>query len=365
MHTIGEVVTALENFAPLQYQEGYDNSGLLIGEAGVAVTGVLLTLDVTEKIVDEATLLGANLIICHHPLIFGGLKSITGKTAIEKVVIKCIRNNIAIYAAHTNVDNHSEGVSFKMAEKLNLQNVRPLVTYQGQLVKLVTFIPLTHVEKVQDAIFKAGAGKIGNYNSCSFNTQGEGTFRAMEGANPFVGKINELHKEQEIRFETILPKHLENAVIQALLNSHPYEEVAYDLYPLTNHNPLTGAGAVGVLENEEEPEMFLNRVKEIFACKTIRHTAFLNKKIKKVAVCGGSGYSFLKYAISSRSDVYITADLKYHQFSETGDKIIIADIGHYESEQFILEVFYEILIKNFSKFAVYFTKVNTNPINYL
>jgi dinuclear metal center YbgI/SA1388 family protein len=365
MHTIGEVIAALESFAPLQYQESYDNSGFLIGEAGTLVTGSLLTLDVTEKIVEEATLLGVNLIICHHPLIFGGLKSITGKTAIEKVVIKCIRNNIALYAVHTNIDNHAKGVSYKMAEKLNLQNIQPLLTYPGQLKKLVTFIPISHVEKVQQAIFDAGAGSIGHYNSCSFNIHGEGTFQAMEGANPFAGKINELHKEQEIRFETILPIHLERAVIKALLGSHPYEEVAYDLYPLTNHNPLTGAGAVGSLEKEEDPEMFLYRVKEIFACKTIRHTDFLNRKIKKVAVCGGSGYSFLKYAIASNSDVYITADLKYHQFSETADKIIIADIGHYESEQFILEVFYEILIKNFSKFAVYFTKVNTNPINYL
>ena len=365
MNTVSEVIAALERFAPVQYQESYDNSGLLIGNYNTQVKGVLLSLDITENVVEEAILLGANLIVCHHPVIFSGLKAVTGKSSVEKIVINCIKNDIAIYAAHTNIDNNSKGVSFKMAEKLNLMNITPLVTYSGQLLKLVTFVPEAHVEKVRQAIFEAGAGTIGNYNSCSFNIGGEGTFKAMEGANPFVGEINELHKESEIRFETILPRHLESSVVQALLKSHPYEEVAYDLYPLTNHNPLTGAGAVGILDKEVDEESFLMSVKEIFACPVIRHTNFLNKKIKKIAVCGGSGYGFLKHAINCKADVYITADLKYHQFAEAENKILIADIGHYESEQFILEVFYEILLKNFPKFALYFTKVNTNPINIL
>lgn len=365
MQTIREVIEVLEKFAPLQYQESYDNSGLLLGNSLTLVKGVLLSLDVTEKVVDEAIVLGANLIICHHPVIFGTLKSITGKSATEKIVIKCIKNDIAVYAAHTNIDNNYKGVSYKMAEKLNLEKIQPLVTSPGQLLKLVTFIPEDHVKKVQDAIFEAGAGQIGNYDSCSFNINGTGTFRPGEGTNPFVGEINEFHKEPEVRFETILPQHLRNAAVDALLKAHPYEEVAYDLYPLSNLNPLTGAGAVGFLPNEEDEEQFFVRLKEVFSCKAVRLSAFLNRKIKKVAVCGGSGYSFLKHAIASKADVYITADIKYHQFAEAEDKIIIADIGHYESEQFILEVFYEILLKNFSKFAVCFTKVNTNPINYL
>lgn len=364
MHKVGEVIGVFEKFAPVQYQEGYDNSGLLTGNILNEVTGVLLSLDVTEDVVDEAILLGANLIICHHPLIFGGLKTITGKTSTEKAIIACIRNDISVYAVHTNIDNNAKGVSFKMAEKLGLKNIRPLVTYPGQLLKLVTFIPATHLEEVRQAIFNAGGGTIGNYDSCSFNISGEGTFKANEGANPFVGEINTLHKEPEIRFETILPRHLENEVVGALLNAHPYEEVAYDLYPLANHNPMTGAGAFGSLEKEAGEEEFMATVKEVFACQVIRHTKLQNKKIKKVAVCGGSGYGFLKHAIRNKADIYITADLKYHQFGEAENKIIIADIGHYESEQFILEVFYEILLKNFSKFAVYFTKVNTNPINY-
>lgn len=364
MHKVREVVEVFEKFAPVQYQESYDNSGLLIGKPNHEVNGVLLSLDITEDVVDEAIMLGANLIVCHHPLIFGGIKSITGKTNVERAIIKCIQNEIAVLTAHTNIDNNHKGVSFKMAEKLKLKDIAPLVTSQGQLLKLVTFIPLSHVEAVQNAIFDAGAGSIGNYNSCSFNISGEGTFKAQEGADPFVGEINKLHKEQEIRFETVLPKHLEGTVVQAMLKAHPYEEVAYDLYPVTNPNPLTGAGAVGNLVKETDEESFLTEVKETFACQAIRHTRLLNKKIKKVALCGGSGYSFLKHAIRSKADIYITADFKYHQFSEAEDKIIIADIGHYESEQFILEVFYEILLKNFSKFAVYFTKVNTNPINY-
>ncbi len=365
MHTIREVIAAFESFAPVQYQENYDNSGLLIGNVNAETHAVLLCLDITEDIVDEALMLGANLIISHHPLIFNGLKSITGKNSVEKAVIKCIKNDIAVYAAHTNIDNNSKGVSFKMADKLGLLDVKPLVTYSGQLLKLVTFVPINFIDKVRQAIFDAGGGSIGNYDCCSFNLTGEGTFKAMEGSNPFAGEKNILHREPEIRLETILPKHLENSVLQALLRAHPYEEVAYDLYPLINHNPLTGAGAVGVLEIEEEEDSFLLRIKDVFGCQVIRHTDFLNKKIKKIAVCGGSGYDFLKHAIKCKADVYITADIKYHQFSEAEGKIIIADIGHYESEQFILEVFYEILLKNFSKFAVYFTKVNANPINYL
>jgi hypothetical protein len=252
-----------------------------------------------------------------------------------------------------------------MAEKLHLNDIQPLVTYSGQLLKLVTFVPEAHAVKVQQAVFEAGAGTIGNYDSCSFNLAGEGTFRAMEGAHPFVGTINELHMEKEIRFETIFPKHLENAVVRALLTSHPYEEVAYDIYPLANDNPLTGAGAIGMLEKEEQEESFLLKVKDVFGCEVIRHTDFLNRPVKKVAVCGGSGYIFLKNALQSQADVFITGDLKYHQFSEAENKILLTDIGHYESEQFILEVFYDLLMKNFSKFAFYFTKVKTNPINFL
>lgn len=364
MNTIREVIAVLEDFAPAQYQESYDNAGLILGNPNTPVRSVLLSLEITEEVIEEALLLGANLIVCHHPLIFGSLKSITGKSSVERAVIKCIKNDISVFVAHTNIDNNARGVSFKMAEKLQLKNIQPLLSYKGQLCKLVTFIPKAHVEKVRQAIFDAGAGYIGNYSSCSFNIAGEGTFKAMEGSNPFVGELNKLHTEPEFRTETIFPIHLEKKVINALLNSHPYEEVAYDIYPLNNENPLTGAGAVGQLENEVDEESFFLKLKEIFGCKAIRHTRFFNRNIKKVALCGGSGYSFLKNAINSKSDVFITADIKYHQFSEAEDKIIIADIGHYESEQFILEVFYEILIKNFSKFAVYFTKVNTNPINY-
>lgn len=364
MHTISEVIAAFEAFAPGKYQDDYDNSGLLLGSCSSEVKGVLITLDVNEKVIDEALILGVNLIICHHPLIFGGLKSITGKNPIEKTVIKCIQNSIAVYAIHTNIDNNHRGVSYKMAEKLNLTNIKPLKTYSGQLLKLVTFIPLSHVDAVQQAIFDAGAGSIGNYDSCSFNLPGEGTFKANNKANPFVGEIDKLHKEQEVRFETILPVHLEGAVVQALTDAHPYEEVAFDLYPVTNHNPFSGAGAVGLLDKETGEVEFLSLVKEVFGCRAIRHSPLLGKKIRKIAMCGGSGFSFLKYAIKNKADVYITADIKYHQFAEADDKIIIADIGHYESEQFILEVFYEILLKNFSKFAVYFTKVNTNSINY-
>ncbi len=364
MHTISEVISVIEQIAPLQYQEDYDNSGLQIGNRLVPITGVLLSLDVDERVIDEAINLGANLIICHHPVIFKGIRSITGRNSIEKTIIKAIQNNIAIYVCHTSIDNNSQGVSFVMAQKLNLQNIKPLITQSGQLFKLVTFIPENHLEKVRKAVFEAGAGHIGNYDFCSFSGIGEGSFRALDNTQPFVGVKGEMHFEPEVRFETIFPKHLERMVISALISNHPYEEVAYDIIQLNNQNPSTGAGAIGELIFPEEENVFFQKLKDAFGTSVIRHSKFLGKPIKKIAVCGGSGYSFLNAAKASNADVLVTADIKYHQFSEAEENLIIADIGHYESEQYIMDFFYDILLKNFSKFAVYFTKVNTNPINY-
>lgn len=364
MHIVSDVVKVLEGFAPLQYQESYDNCGLQIGRLSDPVTATLLTLDVTEQVVDEALVLGANFILSHHPLIFGGVKSLTGKTDAERAIIKAIQNNISIYASHTCIDNHFRGVSYKMAEKLGLTNIQPLQAQAGQLFKLVTFIPTDYLETVRTAIFEAGAGHIGDYDCCSYSVSGEGTFRASENANPFVGEKGTLHTEPEKRFETIFPKHLEKKVIQALLKAHPYEEVAFDIYPVTNKNPLSGAGAIGEVQSLMEEETFLEKIKEVFAAPCVRHTRLLGKPIKKVAMCGGSGSFMLSGAMAQNADIFISADFKYHQFMDAENKIIIADIGHYESEQYILEVFYELLSKNFSKFANYFTKVNTNPINY-
>ncbi len=363
MVKIKEIIRALELFAPPSLQESYDNSGLITGNPDDEFTGAILSIDTTENIVDEAIKKGANLIISHHPIVFSGLKQLIGKNYVECTIIKAIKNDIAIYAAHTNMDNVQAGVNTKICEKLNLHNCSVLVP-SGKLKKLVTFIPTEQAERVRAAVFKAGAGHIGNYDSCSYNLEGQGSFRALEGANPFVGDIGKVHFEKEIRFETIFPAHLQSSVISALLIAHPYEEVAYDIYPLDNVNEKIGAGMIGELEKPLPEKDFLNILKKKFNVPVIRHTELFNKDIKRVAVCGGSGSFLLRDAINQSADIFITGDFKYHQFFDAEKRIIIADIGHYESEQFTKELFYDILTKKFPTFAFYFSEINTNPVKY-
>jgi len=360
-----EILSCLESFAPLAYQEDYDNAGLITGSYDMQVTGALITVDVIEEVVDEAIKKGCNLIIAHHPIIFSGLKKITGRDYIEKTVIKAIKNDIAIYAAHTNMDSVWGGVNSKIADKLNIKNQRILAPAEGQLMKIVYFVPEDYAEKTRMAIFKAGAGHIGNYDMCSFNQHGDGTFRAGEDTNPFVGNKGQIHLEKEIRVESIFPKHLKNTIIKSLIDSHPYEEVAYDIYSLENDFERAGLGVIGELENGIPELEFLNKVKEVFGAKCIRYTKLLGKPVKKVAVCGGSGSSLLKDALRQKADIFISADFKYHQFFDAEGQIVIADIGHFESEQITKELFYELLIKNFPKFAIHLSEINSNPINYL
>jgi len=361
---INEIIRELEEFAPLSLQESYDNAGLITGKLNDECTAVILSIDTTEAVIQEAINKGANLVISHHPIVFSGLKKLNGKNYIERTIIKAIKNDIAIYAAHTNMDNISTGVNAKICKKLNLLNCEILSPIKENLKKLVTFIPTEHLEKVSAAIFEAGAGHIGNYDNCSYNTNGTGSFRALEGAKPFVGNLGETHFEDEARFETIFPAHKQAKIINALLNNHPYEEVAYDIYPLDNIYNKTGAGMIGELENAIHEKDFLDKIKKLFDVSCIRHTNLLNKTIKKVAVCGGSGSFLLTKAMSRSADIFITGDFKYHQFFDAENKILIADIGHYESEQYTKELFYDILTKKFPNFAFYFSEVNTNPVNY-
>jgi len=362
---IREITQFIESIAPLAFQEAYDNSGLIIGWQEDEISGILITLDITGEILDEAISKKLNLIIAHHPIIFSGLKRFNGTNYIERCVAKAIKNDIAIYAAHTNLDGIFGGVNSKICEKLNLQNCRMLVPMQNFLKKLVTFVPVADAEKVRAALFEAGAGHIGNYDSCSFNQTGTGSFKGNESTHPYVGEKNKLHFEEETRIETIFPRHLQNKIIQALLKAHPYEEVAYDIYPLDNEFPLGGTGMIGELLEPMDELLFLQKVKEAFHCQVIKYTRLLGKPIRKVAVCGGSGSSFLNKAIAQNADIYISGDFKYHQFFDAEQQIIIADIGHYESEQFTKEVFYELLTKKFPKFAVQISGISTNPVNYL
>jgi dinuclear metal center YbgI/SA1388 family protein len=360
-----EITSYIESIAPLAYQEDYDNAGLIIGNPDLELTGILITVDVTEEVVDEAINKNTNLILAHHPIMLSGVKKITGKNFTERIILKAIKNDIAIYAAHTNLDSIWGGVSSKIAEKLQLKNQKVLSPASNQLCKLVYFVPKDHAEETKKAVFEAGAGTIGDYSYVSFNSEGKGMFLPGENANPFVGKKGEIHVEDEMRIEIIFPKYLKNKIANALIESHPYEEVAHDIYSLENDFNRLGYGIVGDLENETDELSFMRSVKQIFDAKCIRHTKLLKKPIKKVAVCGGSGSFLLKNAIRENADIFISGDFKYHQFFDADEKILIADIGHFESEQVTKELFYELLIKKFPKFAVRLTEINSNPINYL
>ncbi|ELR73239.1 Hypothetical protein C900_04750 [Fulvivirga imtechensis AK7] len=365
MTKIKDIIQYLENIAPPAYQEGYDNSCLITGDSSMAVTNVLITLDVTEEVVQEALDKNCNLIIAHHPIIFKGLKSLTGRNYVERTVIKALKNDVAIYAIHTNLDNVFNGVNKKICDKIGLENTSVLVPRPAMLSKLVTFIPKQNTREVLDAVHSAGAGNIGNYSHCSFRVEGTGTFKPNDVASPHIGKANEQEEVTEDRVELILPTHLERKVIAALHHAHPYEEVAYFLSPLSNYSQEVGAGMMGELKEEMEPFAFLKHLKSSMSLTCVRHTRTLKKGIKKVAVCGGSGSFLLPAAIAQKADVYITADFKYHEFFDAEDRIIIADIGHYESEVFTKELIHEILSKKFTTFAHNLSETVTNPISYL
>jgi dinuclear metal center YbgI/SA1388 family protein len=355
----------LESVAPLALQESYDNSGLMVGSYQQEVSGILISLDITEEIIDEAIAENCNLIIAHHPILFSGLKKLNGNNYVEKCVIKAIKNNIALYAAHTNLDAIEGGVNTKISEKLGLQNLRILAPKKELLCKLVTYCPTEHAEKLRNALFAAGGGLIGEYDECSFNTEGTGTFRSSDKANPYVGEANKRHYEKEVKIELLFPSYIQNSLLAALKANHPYEEVAYDIFALQNKHPYVGSGMLGELQEETSEMSLLTSIKSIFGAGCVRYTALLGKKIKTVAVCGGSGSFLLNDAISAKADIFITSDYKYHQFFDAEKRIVIADIGHYESEQFTKELLYDIIRKKFSTFALRLTKINSNPINYL
>lgn len=360
-----EITSHLESIAPLAYQESYDNSGLICGHSDMEITGAIICLDSTEAVIDEAIANKCNLVIAHHPIVFSGIKKFNGKNYVERVIIKAIQNNIAIYAAHTNLDNVYDGVNAKIAEKIGLKNCTILAPQNNTIKKLVTYCPDVNAVAIREALFAAGAGCIGNYEECSFNANGYGTFKAGANANPHVGEIGKQHQEKETRIELIYPSYIESKLLKALFLAHPYEEVAYDIVELSNKNNRVGAGMIGELDQEMDETAFLNHLKKVMKAEGIRYTALKGKKVKKVAVCGGSGSFLLGNAKSAGADVFVTADFKYHQFFDAENQIVIADIGHYESEQYTMELFYEILSRKFTTFALHLSKINTNPINYL
>lgn len=361
---IKDIIYFLETIAPSSLQEDYDNAGLITGSAAWDCSGALISLDCTEEIVAEAIEKNCNLIIAHHPIVFRGLKKINGKNYVERTIIKAIKNDIAIYAIHTNLDNVLAGVNGKIAEKICLQNVQILQQKDAQLKKLITFAPPEMAEKVKEAIFKAGGGHIGNYSECSFVSKGTSTFTPGNGADPAIGDIGRREVLEEVKMEFIFQSHKEADIISAMKNAHEYEEVAYDIIPLGNHLADVGAGIIGDLADSTDESRFLAQLAAVFGTKAIKHTPFIGKKVKKVAVCGGAGSFLINSAKSAGADAYVTSDIKYHEFFDADSKLLLADIGHYESEQFTIELLFDLLTDKFPNFALLKTGVNTNPVQY-
>ena len=361
---IKDVIAHMETLAPLAYAEGFDNVGLLVGDKNSTLTGILITHDTLEDVVDEAITKKCNLIVSFHPIVFSGIKKFNGQDYVNRVVIKAIKNDISIYATHTALDNVQHGVNSTICNQLNLINRNILSPKKEFIHKLTTYVPIKDAENLRTALFNSGAGSIGNYDNCSFNIPGDGTFKGNEQSNPYTGQKGKLHTEKEIQINITFEKHLESKILQTLFTNHPYEEVAYEITKLTNSYQKIGLGMTGELESPMNEQEFLKFLKEKMNTECIRHSKLLGKSIKKIAVLGGSGASAIAQAKNSKADVYITSDLKYHDFYQAESNILLCDIGHYESEQYTKSLLYEFLSKKLPNFAIVLSGINTNPVNY-
>ena len=362
---IKTILAVLEEMAPLAYAESFDNVGLLVGNQNESCTGVLVCHDALETVIDEAVAKNCNLVVCFHPILFSGLKKITGKNYVERSIIKAIKNDIAIYAVHTALDNHQNGVNKIFCDALGLKNTKILIPKQDFIQKLVTFTVPENADVLRNALFDAGAGKIGNYENCSFNSTGIGTYKGNENSNPVIGNKFELTRSEELKIEVTYEKHLQRNILKALFENHIYEEVAYEIYNLQNSHQNIGLGMIGELDEEMSELSFLQMVKTKMQAEAIRHSSFLNKKIKKVAVLGGSGSEAISKAIQAGADAFLTADLKYHQFYEAENQILLADVGHFESERYTKNYIVDYLTKKMPNFAIILSEENTNPVKYL
>ena len=362
---IKNIIEVLEEMAPLAYAEDFDNVGLLVGNSETESTGILVCHDALENVIEEAITKNCNLVVCFHPILFSGIKKITGKNYVERAILKAIKNDIAIYAVHTALDNHSAGVNKIFCDALGLQNTKVLIPKQNFIQKLITYTTPDNSEKVRNALFESGAGRIGNYDNCSFNTEGFFTFQGNENSNPVIGEKGKLHTGTEIKIEVIFEKHLQSKILKTLFANHIYEEVAYEIYDLQNSHQNIGLGMIGELDSEMDEKDFLYLVKDKMIADGIRHSAFTGKKIKKIAVLGGSGSFATKNAIQAGADAFLTADLKYHQFYEAENRLLLADIGHFESERYTKNYIVDYLRKKILNFAIILSEENTNPVKYL
>ena len=361
---IKDVISLLEELAPLSYSEDFDNTGLLVGDKNETVSGILVTLDTLESVVDEAIESNCNLIVSFHPIVFSGLKKITGRNYVERVVIKAIKNNIAIFSMHTALDNSWNGVNAMICNRLKLEKRKILIPKNNTIQKLFTYVPIDSVEKVRESLFYAGAGNIGNYSNCSFNIDGTGSYKGNEDSNPVIGEKGEVRFEKEVQIGVTFQKHVQSSVLKALFKSHPYEEVAYEVTTLENNNQQIGMGMLGGFDSPMAEVEFLKYLKETMNTKCVRHSKLTNKTISKVAVLGGSGSFAINAAKLAGADAFVTSDLKYHDFFKAENSILIADIGHYESEQYTKELLVSFLNKKISTFAVVLSQIDTNPITY-
>lgn len=359
-----KLIDVLEQFAPTYYAEEFDNVGLLVGNADQEINGVLVTLDCLEQTIDEAIEKNCNCVVAFHPIIFKGLKKITGKTYVERTVIKAIQNNIAIYAIHTALDNHYKGVNYQICKELQLHDLHILVPKKETIYKLTTYVPVKHAQSLKKALFDVGAGNIGNYSHCSFSIEGEGSFLGNEESNPQFGQKGKLQLEKEVQINITFDAHIKNKVVSTLKQNHPYEEVAFEIHTLANTNQHRGIGMVGMLKKPLPFETFLGHLKTVFGTPVIRHSAPVGKNIQKVAVLGGSGAFAIPHAEACKADAYVTSDLKYHDFYQAENQLLLADVGHYESEQYTKALLHAFLTKNFTNFAVVLSEINTNPILY-
>ncbi len=360
-----QIISILEQMAPTAYAEDFDNVGLLVGNANKDINGILVCHDALENVIEEAIDKKCNLVVCFHPILFSGLKKITGQSYVERAIIKAIKNDIAIYSVHTALDNHKNGVNKIMCDVLGIQNPKMLIEKENFIYKLVTYTPTENASQVRSALFEAGAGNIGNYDNCSFNSQGKGTYKGNDQSNPVIGEKHQLMNVEEEKVEVTFEKHLQKKILNALFENHPYEEVAYQIYKTENKHQNIGIGMIGDLKNEQDERDFLIFVKQKMEAGVIRHSELLGRKIKKIAVLGGSGAFSINAAIAKGADVLITSDLKYHDFFTAENKILLADIGHFESERFTKNYIIEYLTKKLPNFAVVLSNENTNPVKYL
>lgn len=362
--TIKDVISKIEKRISISQAEDFDNVGLLCGLPERNVSGILVCHDALENVVEEAIVKNCNLIVCFHPIIFSGLKSLTGKNYVERAVLKAIENKIAIYAIHTAWDNDFFGVNAGICNHLGLKNLNILQPKKNNLKQLNVYVPKDHSENLKEALFDAKAGNIGFYDECSFTTEGSGTFRPIAGSKPFSGEQNVRENADEVMISVIFESFKQNQIVSEMKSAHPYEEVAHQIISLDNENQYSGLGMFGEFETEMDEAEFLKFVKDKFNLEIIKHSDFTGKKIKRVGVLGGSGASGIKSALAKKCDAYLTGDLKYHDYFLAESKMLLCDIGHYESEQFVGEQLFEILSQNFSTFAVLKSSEKTNPVNY-